>query len=222
MIGPQITDLHHFSARFRQAKVVAECCGDTVSFAFLSQPFSGALFRQAGSVLKDSKLLNTISFKYNIFLGGCKKLFYVHLHLGNWGTFWFFNWVETTIPFGWCFRTLSRWLVGQTVSTRWICQENWQGLFPTAKGWRATTRWWSGTYFFSLMPFFSFYPKEQLARLGSCICCLESLMVGMTEEGNPKLVEGMLYKYSWRGHIFHRIAWNHICKHVNVYSKYDI
>lgn len=68
------TDLHHFSARFRQAKVVAERCGDTVSFAFLSQPCSGALFRQAGLVLTDSKLLNTISFKYNIFLGGCKKI----------------------------------------------------------------------------------------------------------------------------------------------------
>lgn len=47
-------------------------------------------------------------------------------------------------------------------------------------------------------------------------------MVGMTEEGNPELVEGTLYKYSWRGHILHRIAWNHICTHVNIYSKYDM
>lgn len=47
-------------------------------------------------------------------------------------------------------------------------------------------------------------------------------MVGMTEEGNPEFVEGTLYKYSWRGHILHRIAWNHICTHVNIYGKYDM
>ena len=111
-----------------------------------------------------------------------KKLFYVHLHLGNWGTFWFFNWVETTIPFGWCLgqhvSILSRWLVGQTVSTRWICQENWQGLFPTAKGWRATTRWWSGTYF-SVHPFFGemiFFTHAVLFLLPKGAACTTWIM----------------------------------------------
>ena len=53
------------AAWFLQAKVVAERCGDTVSFACLSQPFSGALLHQVLKrwVIMDSTLLNRINFK---------------------------------------------------------------------------------------------------------------------------------------------------------------